>query len=288
VTLFNSLVELKTELSSKDNEDHSANLIDLINLETENLCKTWFEAERLVKQCEKMADKLKFPCINELRYAGRRVVHALGMLDGLEPRSPEDEEIWSHRPANIEGEDAPPPGPQGEVPTFNLRTPAGKQAYAVLRDIIEATENCQKASHDAIDEIFFVLGRKFRSMENAYGYGAVVKQVGEWDELKNMLVSVRDKMSASRQGSFNHRTELYREIEDTYLERAIELYDIIDRDNRALADTAEKNSLEAKAEKKRLFEKELKDNKHRNISYGLSAAGILLSIVGLILTITSS
>lgn len=284
MTPINSLLDLHKELAHDDSDIEADNIIDLINIETKRLCSTWFEAERIIKQCEKMSDQLKFPSVNELRYAGRRIVHALSTLDNSLPDSLRDKSIWQHRPANIEGEASPPTGPQGDVPEFELKSEAATKAYSVLRDIIEATENCQKAAHDAIDEIFVVLKRKITAMENTYGYEAVSLQIGEWQEIQDLLFTVVAKMSESRNGSFKLRSEIYFEIEQKHLERAVQLYEIVDKDNRVLAAKEADRKRQEHDDARKHFQKTISDNNHRLFSYAIGLTSLVLGLVSLYLS----
>lgn len=274
MTLLGAFQDLKGELLVRRKGGRQANLVDLINLETQKLCSAWFEAERLLKLCEKATDQVNFPSVNELRYAGRRLVHALGMIQGEVSGTGPDEDLWHYRQPREDGRVA---GPESAPSDLELMSAIEIKAYGVLRDLVEATENCTKAAHDAIDEIFFELGASLDDLKKEYSLPDIKQQFGEWDSVRVMLRTVGELMAESRQATYERRTEIYRSIENQFLASAINhLNNIIDASDRLAESKAARSE-----EMSRLAFEDFKGMSYAYVTAGFAVGVVLVGIVAI-------
>lgn len=143
----------------------------------------WNNTEKVTKQAELLNGALIRPSINELRYAGRWMVLALGAI--LADKSRIDK----------------------------LTTVDNAVSYAILC--------CMQAKHDAIDSIVLLLHEKIDALNERYSSFVIAQFVQDYDNFLKEVTHV-DRLITTSRGERENRAELYDTIFKEHLPKLIE------------------------------------------------------------------
>ena len=161
-----------------------------INEAIRQLITQWNKAERRIKKAEQVrANQVVGAAVAELRYAGRKFIDASELLL-----------------------DAP--------------TDPSTKAKA-LEYLADATEDCVKAKHDAIDSMLDFITAWFDRTENKLGLSAVVRFFPNYIEITAQISTIQDKIAESRFDRNKLRDGIYNEIEDEHYGTILALYNTI-------------------------------------------------------------
>lgn len=132
------------------------------------LATEWNKAEGLMKLSERIRAEVVFPSVNELRYAGRRVVDAWAIV----PRLQEDE---------------------------------ARQNFDTY--IKDAIFRCHCAQHDAVDAAILFVQSTLQEYEHEFGLAAVFTHFPEVADLKARLKEADELIVSSRQDRGKRSTD---------------------------------------------------------------------------------
>jgi len=191
------------------------------------LIEQWNIAERRIKAAEQVrANEVVASAIFELRYAGRKVTDALTLIL---------KQDW-HNPETYE------------------------KIHAYIAD---ATEDCVKAKHDAIDAIIDFVTTWFYRIELSLGLAAVQQFFPTYIAIRTIIADIQDRISESRGDRTISRDAIYNEIEEKYLPDILALYRQMQFSNPAVSAAARK------------------DRRERRFLVCTAGIAILLAIVGI-------
>lgn len=166
----------------------------------ERVANQWNLAEQRIKTAERLNGEVVFPAINELRYAGRRLVDAINLTNTDDGSDSTDE----------------------SVRTF----------------VNEVEQFCLRAEHDAIDaSILFVHQRVEQLVEN-FGILTVTQYFPKYAELRKKIDEVDNFITSSRKDR-EQRPETYRDIAENYLPTIISLYKEMEYSEEAIKSAVE-------------------------------------------------
>jgi hypothetical protein len=149
----------------------------------------WNIAERRIKRAEQTRhNEVVISAIFELRYAGRKLIDALQL--SLTEDAVNDEAV------------------KARISAF----------------LSDATEDCVKAKHDAIDSMLDFVTRWFREAEDAIGLGAVQRFFPNYVAITAQISDAQDKISESRGNRTTLRDSIYDELERDYFDEIVRLY----------------------------------------------------------------
>lgn len=146
----------------------------------------WDKAEKTIKQAERLRSEVVIASINELRYAGRRLVDAI----------------------NIAFKDS-------ELTEAELQE--------IDRYIGEVRLNCLRAQHDAIDAAALFINKHIELMVEQFGYARVYHHFPNYIPLRTLMDEIDDVVTDSR-GDRNGREEAYIKIHNEHLPKLITFY----------------------------------------------------------------
>jgi hypothetical protein len=149
----------------------------------------WNVAERRIKKAELVrANNVVASAIFELRYAGRKLIDALTVLQSSDWRlSPEDKQ-------------------------------------QVLQWLADATEDCVKAKHDAIDAMLVFITTWMARTEESIGLAGLVEYFPNYIEVTGKISNVQDRIAESRYDRTRQRDSIYDDIEGNEYEEILSLY----------------------------------------------------------------
>ena len=157
-----------------------------------SLCNEWNKAERYIKQAEQIEEKVPLASINELRYAGRRLIEAFAEID------------------RSAGGEAPPEEQERSY----------RHMEALLQD---AEFNCHRARHDAVDAAVSKIALDLDEAAYRIGYTAILNVFRDMSEFVSLLSEVQSRIAASREDR-SQRDTIYAAIEEAPFQRILELY----------------------------------------------------------------
>jgi hypothetical protein len=144
------------------------------------LIRQWNIAETRIKKAEQVRDnEVVTSAIFELRYAGRKIIDSIDLC--LKHDIAADSAIYER----------------------------------VHGYIADATEDCVKAKHDAIDAMMNFVTLWFRRTEESLGLGKLQAFFPDYLEISAMIADVQDKIASSRGDRNSARDATYDEIDST-------------------------------------------------------------------------
>jgi len=143
-----------------------------------DLIAQWNVAERRIKKAEQVqGNEVVNSAIFELRYAGRKVVDALQLIQNGD---------WKNN----------------------------KEIYEQTRRYLaDAIEDCVKAKHDAIDAMIDFVTTWFDAIEKQIGLRRLTQIFPEYLEVTARIVDVQDRIAHSREHRTKERDSVYDRIE---------------------------------------------------------------------------
>lgn len=166
-----------------------------IKQKLEAIVHVWDEAEGFIKQAEVITGEAVIPAINELRYAGRRLVDLL----------------------------------QQEVTLEN-----GVEFDTAHHVFAEVEENCIRARHDVVDAVFFHADEYFRWLEDRFSLPVLCQIYPSYAALRRKMFEVADRIIESRE-SRSKRAELYKDLHTSHLPEIIDAYRVLSSSDERLA-----------------------------------------------------
>jgi hypothetical protein len=152
--------------------------------------KQWNIAEKRIKKAEQVrANEVVSSAIFELRYAGRKIVDALDLV--LKKDLNHDKE-------------------------------ARKKIHSYIAD---ATEDCVKAKHDAIDSMMDFVVIWFNDVENSLSLTKVQQFFPDYLQTTSLIADIQTKIAESRQDRTNSRDTIYDAIDGDGYEKILKLFD---------------------------------------------------------------
>lgn len=157
----------------------------------------WDRAERNIKRAERVSGEVVFPAINELRYAGRRLIDAFRVANKTEGEKTAEDRRDFH-------------------------------SY-----IFDVKQNCIRAEHDVIDAIVLFVHQRIELLQKEYGPSITHQYFPKLAELQGKMRNVDDIVIESR-GNRQDRQEEYARIGDEYLDEIIALYRDMQQSEKAI------------------------------------------------------
>jgi preprotein translocase subunit Sss1 len=150
----------------------------------------WNIAEERIKKAENVrANEVVASAIFELRYAGRKMIDAFDII------------------LNDKG---------------NL---GAKKDDRIIAYFADATEDCVKSKHDAIDSMINFVTDWFNKVENSIGLAMVVKFFPDYLTHTSRIKSIQDKIAKSRADRSESRDGVYNEIDSSGYTEILELFE---------------------------------------------------------------
>lgn len=175
----------------------------------------WNVAERRIKKAEQVrGNEVVAPAIFELRYAGRKIVDAIHIV--LTQDWKENPEITTKIRAHLE----------------------------------DATEDCVKSKHDAIDAMLDFITIWFDDVERQLGLGAVQKYFPDYIQVAGTISDIQDKIANSRANRIAHRDEIYDQIEVESYDRILALFNAMKLSHHRVAAQIHAERREARLQKR--------------------------------------
>tara|TARA_R100001143_G_C3352605_1_gene130431 strand:+ start:1240 stop:1884 length:645 start_codon:yes stop_codon:yes gene_type:complete len=197
------------------------------------LVEQWNIAERRIKKAEQVkGNEIVASAIFELRYAGRKIIDTIH-LSLSEEKTEEDKE----------------------------------KIFAFIAD---ATEDCVKSKHDAIDAMLDFITLWLHNTEKEIGLGKLQELFPEYLDVTSKIFDVQEKISASRQDRVAGRDIIYNGIEDNDYDAILALYDKIRRSRDRVYEIV---ASDERAKKK--------DKITQRVSMGLGALGLIVGLFSL-------
>lgn len=153
------------------------------------LLKQWDIAERRIKRAEQVREnEIVSNAIYELRYAGRKVSDAIRL--GIQDDWLNDSEV------------------RRRIGSF----------------LADATEDCVKAKHDAIDSMMDFITTWLYTQEKNIGYANLQRFYPGYITTTAKIANIQDLIEESRGDRTKRRDDLYNEIENSGYQEIIEFY----------------------------------------------------------------
>lgn len=150
------------------------------------LAEHWNAIERRVKQAEQVRGEVVIPAINELRYAGRKVIDAWLLYE--KPISTTED--------------------QNEF----------DETLAVIKQYL------LNADHDVSDAVCFILHKEMQNFLRRYGEKTITKYFNDFPSFLARMKDVNNTVSQSRQTRMD-RADKYEDIANNYIPALIGYYD---------------------------------------------------------------
>ena len=148
------------------------------------LAKEWNRIEGRAKEAEAIRGEAIVAAINEMRYAGRRIV------DSLSP---------------------PPNLPEEDIEQYRVDQLKTAKVYLV------------NADHDITDAIIFVVHTRVNETLQRYGKKKIIKFVPEFDDLFPEIEAAQDIVKGSREDRATRSSE-YKRLAEEYIPKIAKLY----------------------------------------------------------------
>jgi hypothetical protein len=210
------------------------------------LIAQWNIAERRIKKAEQVrANQVVGAAIAELRYAGRKLVDASQLL--------------LDAPAD--------PSTKGRA----------------LEYLADATEDCVKAKHDAIDSMLDFITAWLARTEEKLGLTAVVRFFPNYIEVTATISTIQDKIADSRADRNKLRDSIYNEIEQENYDAILGLYHTMRQ-----SEARVQGEVEAEAQAKERFERRVAQIHYEGrLNLAIGVGGFVLGIVGIVFAIVT-
>ena len=217
---------------------------DEVDTAIKKLIEQWNIAERRIKKAEQVrANEVVAAAIFELRYAGRKYIDASQLL---------------------------------------MESPTDPSARAkALEYLADATEDCVKAKHDAIDAMLDFITSWLDRTENKLSLSSVVKYFPNYIEVTSKISAIQDKIAASRASRTTLRDSIYDEIETADYDSILLLFTTMRQsEDRVQAE------VQAEAEEKERFrQRQVQLQYEGRLNLVIGVAGVILAFVGIILAV---
>jgi hypothetical protein len=149
----------------------------------------WNIAERRIKKAEQVGgEEAVGSAIFELRYAGRKIVDALHLLQTKDWKN--DQEVYE----------------------------------LVCRNLADCIEDCVKAKHDAIDAMVDFITIWFEELEKRIGITEVVRIFPEYLSVTSRIAIIQDNIVESRGNRLDGRDGVYDTVENEDYENLLKLF----------------------------------------------------------------
>lgn len=153
------------------------------------LIKQWNVAERRIKKAEQVrGNEVVASAIFELRYAGRKIIDVIQLAL--------DADIIQNNDNKLKA----------------------------ITNIADATEDCVKAKHDAIDAMLDFIARWFDDVEGKLSLTKINEFFPDYLNTLEKIVVIQDKIAESRQNRTNGRDGIYDDIENNGYDQILTLY----------------------------------------------------------------
>jgi len=204
----------------------------------------WNIAERRIKKAEQVrGNEVVGAAIAELRYAGRKYIDATHLL---------------------------------------IEQPGDQIARSkALEYLADATEDCVKAKHDAIDSMLDFITSWLDRTENKLGLSAVVRFFPNYIEVTSNISTIQDKIEASREDRTKLRDLIYDVIETEDYENILTLYRVMHQSEERVQAEVEEET----AEKERFQRRVDQIQYEGRVNLAIGVTGAVLAIVGVVLAI---
>lgn len=180
----------------------------------------WKRAEEALKKTERLRAETVMSAVGELRYAGRRYIQAMDIIrECHEAGTPIDE------------------------------SPAAEE---VRRHLIEASENCIKARHDAIDAAVLFIHLKIEKLVQSVGSIEVRIHFPKFSLLADEIKAIDKRIIASRKNRKTLETE-YDSIIDGHIDRVVDFYEELAKSEQAIRSVFSAQKEKEKREGRRNF-----------------------------------
>jgi len=213
---------------------------------TRKLVEHWNIAESRIKKAEQVrANEVVAAAIFELRYAGRKYIDATSLLQS------------------------------------GSTEPAVRQK--ILEYLADATEDCVKAKHDAIDSILDFVTSWFDRTENKLGLTSVQHFFPNYIVVTAKIADIQDKIADSRADRTKLRDSIYDRIDNEDYDETLALYKTM-----KLSEARVEAEVQAETRAKEEFVlRQVAIQREGRINLAIGVAGGILAVVGLILTLAT-
>jgi hypothetical protein len=177
------------------------------------LAQEWDEVEGRLKQAEIISTNVVIPALEELHYAGRRLVDLVHYLCA----SQDDKESTQDRVTNL---------------------------------IFEAEQNIVRARHDIVDAIVSTIHTYLTHLADDVGETLLLGCFPKYSEMRGRIDEVNDFVILSRQER-RRRPEMYDDVYKNYLPEIIELFNAIRASQPRIEAQIKKDEKDAQKEKQR-------------------------------------
>lgn len=160
--------------------------------------REWLRAEEVLKRFERLAASAFMPSVQELRYAGRRFMQALELL---------------------------------QLEANQTLTPT--ESEDIEKHLIEAVENCVKARHDAVDAAVQFIHKRMNLLVNAVGRADVIRHFPQFSLLQKEISEIDRKIIHSRKDR-SIIDEQYEAILNEHSEKLLDFYGMLEESEFAI------------------------------------------------------
>lgn len=167
--------------------------------------EAWEKAEEVLKKVERIKNEVFIPSINELRYAGRRIVQA--------------HSEYKNMLQNVDDV-------MGDCQSDHIDT-----------HLTEAIENCRKARHDAIDSAINFVHERLDKIVGAFGLTLVLQAFPEYRDLRILIQDMDRKIVESRGGRVKMDGN-YEEMKQNHLDKLVEFSSLLENSGVIIAQIA--------------------------------------------------
>ncbi|TXM92019.1 hypothetical protein [Methylobacterium sp. WL116] len=177
------------------------------------LIEQWNIAEQRIKRAEQVrGNEIVAAAIFELRYAGRKIVDSIEL-----------------------------------VLNFDIGTNLDKRA-AVLNFVADATEDCVKSKHDAIDAMLNFVTSWFDDIEKKVGPEQLQTIFPEYLKVLGLIAGIQERIAESRADRNRLRDAIYNRIDGEEYERILNLFVTMKNSQDRVTLIAQKNRDKARKE----------------------------------------
>lgn len=156
------------------------------------LVEQWNIAERRIKKAEKKRNnEVVSSAIYELRYAGRKFIDVVDLARSND---------WENDPSILDT----------------------MSAY-----LADATEDCVKAKHDAIDAMLDFVTVWLNDAEQKLGLDQLVSHFPQYNEVISKIAQWNEEIEASRGDRISKRDEIYNDFENADFDEILSFYDMM-------------------------------------------------------------
>lgn len=179
------------------------------------IARLWDTVEGRIKTVERIRLEVVVASINELRYAGRRLVDLINILLASDCTQDAQDDVQ-------------------------------KRLDEIHGIVFEIEQNIIRANNDAADAAVLFIHDRFEFLINEFGATTVFTYFPEYPKILTRIRAINDFMSQSREER-HKRNDIYNDIFESYLPEALQLYDaMIASEALIKADIEESKRLQSK------------------------------------------